>query len=85
MSLDAAGRANQHHMLHDILIQDMGTGIDLRQNGNRRASALPASEKRVIAESIGCASRVRYLAKFGRFSNRPFWVKRFQTNPPMLC
>jgi len=60
MSLGAAGRANQHHMLRDILIQDMGTDIDLRQNGNRRASALPASEKRVIAESIACAARVRF-------------------------
>src|SRR6516225_10135686 len=60
MSLDAVGGANQHHMLRHILIQDMGTGIDLRQNGNRRASALPASEKRVIAESIGCATRVRF-------------------------
>jgi|SRR6516225_5511936 len=60
MSLDAVGGANQHHMLRHILIQDMGTGIDLRQNGNRRASALPASEKRVIAESIGCATRVGF-------------------------
>jgi len=62
MSLDAARRANQHHMLRHIviLIQDMGTDIGLRQNGNRRASALPASEKRVIAESIGYTARVHY-------------------------
>jgi len=40
-------------MLRDILIRDMGTGIDLRPNGNGRASALPASEKRVTADSIG--------------------------------
>jgi hypothetical protein len=29
MSLDAAGSANQRRILHDILIQDMGTGTDL--------------------------------------------------------
>jgi len=63
MSLDAAGRANQHHMLRHILIQDIGTDIDLRQNGNRRASALPASEKRVTADSNGSAAHVRYWPK----------------------
>src|SRR5262249_10051691 len=60
MSLGAAGRVNQRPMLRDILIQDMGMGIDLRPNGNGRASALPASEKRVTADSIGCAVHVRY-------------------------
>ena len=52
MSLGAAGRGNQRPMLRNILIQDMGTGIDLRPNGNGRASALPASEKRATADSI---------------------------------
>src|SRR5215475_2125455 len=60
MSLGAAGRVNQRPMLRDILIQDMGTGIDLRPNGNGRASALPASEKRVTADSHGCAAHVRF-------------------------
>ena len=60
MSLGAAGRVNQRAMLRDILIQDMGTGIDHRPNGNRRASALPASEKRVTADSIGCAANVHF-------------------------
>src|SRR5262245_6372243 len=52
MSLGAAGRGDQRPMLRNILIQDMGMGIDLRLNGNGRASALPASEKRATADSI---------------------------------
>jgi len=62
MSLDAAGRINQRFMPRDILIQDMGTAqpIDLQPNGNGKASALPASEKRVTADSIGCAANVHF-------------------------
>ena len=60
MSLGAAGRVNQRLMLRDIHIQDMGTDIDLRPSGKGRASALLASEKRVTADSIGCAAQVRF-------------------------
>jgi len=63
MSLGAAGRVNQRPMLRDTLIQDMDMGIDLRPNGNGRASALPASEKRVTADSNGSAAHVRYRPK----------------------
>jgi len=63
MSLGAAGRVSQRPMLRDIRIQDLGTGIDHRPNGNRKASALPASEKRVTADSIGCAAHVRFWPK----------------------
>src|SRR5215475_1892386 len=60
MSLGAAGRVNQRPMLRDTLIQDMDVGIDLRPNGNGRASVLPASKKMVTADSIGCGAHVRF-------------------------
>src|SRR5262245_29442085 len=60
MSLGAAGRVNQRPLLRGTLIQDMDTGIDLRPNGNGRASVLPASKKRVTADSIGCGADVRF-------------------------
>ena len=70
MSLGAAGRVNQRLMHPDILIQDMGTDqpIDLQPNGNGKVSVRPASEKRVTADSIGCAkSRAAAWSAFVAF------------------
>ena len=75
MSLGAAGRGDQRPMLRNIHIQDMGMGIDLRPNGNGRASALPASEKRVTADSNGSAAHVRYWPK-ADIEARLFWIAR---------